>query len=1277
MNFQQVTATGGFAYGVVGADIHVFGDGTPLYVLENWRPPPEPDSAWLAEQPSRMLNARFAVVGFTGREGELGELRQWCGAGAGRAARWLHAPGGQGKTRLADELAREQLRQGWKVVTATEGPGSVLPPPGSQDLRLDGAAGLLLLVDYADRWPLSSLTWLFSNALLHQPGVTTRVLLLGRSADAWPALRASLVNQQVSASTQALPPLDASGPGARDAMFRAARDAFADRYGITPPPARVDLEHEDFGLTLAVHMAALVAVDAQADGLDSPAGLAGLTVYLLDREQLNWARLHKGHRHGKIGTPPRLMNRTVFTAALAGSQPAVEGTELVDALRFGHPTAGLLADHTVCYPPPDPGRGTVLEPLYPDRLSEEFLALTVPGHTADYPAQPWAAATAAQVVRGISRPGRAVTTLAAATARWPHLGRNCLYPLLEADPAIAVAAGGAALSALAGLPDVEPYLLAEILDRIPEPVPTDLVTARATLRVRLLPARLASAGDDRAETARILVNHGNDLHVLGRDEEAADAGRQSVELFEALAAADPQEYEEHVGRALTNHASQLSRIGLNAEALAAQARVVEIFRRLGRSDPEQYDLHLATALANHSPLLEDAGRWQDAYRANQEAAAIYRRLAPTVPQARTGLAIALTNAQALTLRSSGEDGAETGMEAALEAVELWREVSAADPVSHRADLAISLFNVQTELAAAGRHQEAVDAGEESVAIYRELARADPSYREGLATALGRLRGTLVDAGRPVEAVAAGAESVTLWRRLAREAPGGHESHLLGALHEQNDALRAAGLPEDPEARARSPRVSIDSLVHRPAVTVEVYGWDASGVPPTPPPPDRAGRAAARLARSGDWPAYWELVCSLPIAEAVRLVRRIPLRRWQPPQDTDRELLMMLREADAGRTAAAVARLAEAATTRLPAEMNLFNGDYVSFSHGGAALLVATIRRDQSEAIETFDIEGGRRATLHVGESGHSALACLGPTQVVAARRLDGDRSLFEIVRHSAAGTSVLARSTAVAGARFAATATGWVAGLRLAPAALVEDGAGESRQVDLGIWGLARGDLLAADPSGSRLVLSDGHRMVTTDAGLRRALGVASMPPGCGDIRSLVFAGPDHLLTSAADGELLRWELGGYEPTVTARLRTPPLDNLFAVPVWRVVGGKDNSEARIRFYDSVTLAPVPAPAALGGVADHINLLLSSADGRFVAYGGQLAAGARRSKRSYEWISMLHDLDHPGSVLQRPLVGLRRPVLSALATTWSDDEQVRDLLTLAFFLACRSSPGAGG
>ena len=74
-------------------------------------------------------------------------------------------------------------------------------------------------------------------------------------------------------------------------MFFAARDSFARHYqiddhnGIHSPDR---LEAPDMGLTLAIHMAALVAVDAYVEGVRPPTDMAGLTIYLLDREHANW-----------------------------------------------------------------------------------------------------------------------------------------------------------------------------------------------------------------------------------------------------------------------------------------------------------------------------------------------------------------------------------------------------------------------------------------------------------------------------------------------------------------------------------------------------------------------------------------------------------------------------------------------------------------------------------------------------------------------------------------------------------------------------------------------------------------------------------------------------------------------------------------------------------------------------------------------------------------------------------------------------------------------------
>ena len=386
---QSVTASSGYAYGTIGADIHVFGDGTPLYLLLNWQVPPEADREWLLELPSRMLNARFAVVDFTGRDSELAELWRWRDTGLRLAARWMHAPGGQGKTRLAAWFAQQSADAGWKVITAIHGPGSVLPQPGSQDMSLAGAAGILLIVDYGDRWPLTHLTWLFSNALLHQAGVATRVLLLARTDDAWPAIRGTLADQQAGTSSQFLDPLPEE-PERRCQMFDVARDGFAARYGI-PHPWDIGppgpLGNPDMGLTLAVHMAALVAVDARSTGRRAPSTMAGLTVYLLDREHLHWARLYGDGAHQLnpaekvFRTPPAVMNQAVFTATLTGPVSREAGTAILRAAQVSREPSQLLTDHAMCYPPSDPERVTFLEPLYPDRLAEDFLALTMPGHT--------------------------------------------------------------------------------------------------------------------------------------------------------------------------------------------------------------------------------------------------------------------------------------------------------------------------------------------------------------------------------------------------------------------------------------------------------------------------------------------------------------------------------------------------------------------------------------------------------------------------------------------------------------------------------------------------------------------------------------------------------------------------------------------------------------------------------------------------------------------------------------------------------------------------------
>src|ERR1019366_4782421 len=101
-----------------------------------------------------------------------------------------------------------------------------------------------------------------------------------------------------------------------------------------------------------------------------------------------------------------------------------------------------------------------------------------------------------------------------------------------------------------------------------------------------------------------------------------------------------------------------------------------------------------------------------------------------------------------------------------DAVTAYRELTAAQPVAFRPDLAATLANQCVQLAGLGRWEEALTAIEEAVAIRRELTAARPdAFRPGLAMSLNTQSNCLADLGRQEEALAAIEEAVTAHREL--------------------------------------------------------------------------------------------------------------------------------------------------------------------------------------------------------------------------------------------------------------------------------------------------------------------------------------------------------------------------------------------------------------------------------------------------------------------------------------------------------------------------------
>jgi hypothetical protein len=547
--------------------------------------------------PSRLLAARHEVADFVGRRAELASLAAWRDDPTyARMVRLVHGPGGQGKTRLVTEFARACAESGWRVVRARH--DSTLSPDGGYRRaaetsgevdRREGPGNLLVIVDYAERWPVNHLLKVISGRLL-QPGRTVRIVLVARPAGSWwQGLRHELVKAGFECSTLALDPVT-DDPTERLALYNAALDAFAKvlRVAGGVPEYQPDLTDPAWQLILTVHMAALASVDAARRGVRPPTDPQRLSAYLLDREHAYWQALHL---NGRIASSPTTMARAAYTATMTRPLPRDVAVSLLD--QIGLEQAGQsVDDHSVCYPPTDPE--TVLEPLFPDRLGEDFLALSTPGHqVTSYVADPWAGTAATHLLANPCREqtpawvALAVTVLVETARRWPHIATRHLYPLLRHNPHLAVGAGS-------------------------------------------VYQRLVSCGTAPAEVACALTELAVDLTNLGRRAEATATTQEAVGLYRQLASADPVAYEPLLATVLTTLSIDLSGLGQHQEALASGREAIDIRRRLAQAQP-QLGADLATALQNFASKLLGLDLADEAVATAHEAVGLCRRLAAKEP----------------------------------------------------------------------------------------------------------------------------------------------------------------------------------------------------------------------------------------------------------------------------------------------------------------------------------------------------------------------------------------------------------------------------------------------------------------------------------------------------------------------------------------------------------------------------------------------------------------------------------------------------------------------
>ncbi len=590
-----------------------------------------------------VIMARYELVPFTGRAGLMAELSGWLQEAGAATVRLIHGSGGQGKSRLAAQFARHHAA-GWAVWQARQAlptmqrPGRLAVPAA--------AAGLLAVVDYADRWAAACLQALITDlhALAQQlPGSPPlRVLLLARAAGYWwEALEQRLdADYGIPAAAEVLPPL--GGEVDRGELFTVAWDHFAAALSVTgavpagaatTPPA--GLGGLGFGPVLTVHMAALAGVDACRHGEGAPEDPARVSAYLLKRERAHWQQWH-ARAEDPLPTSPQVMGRAVYTATLAGPLPQAHGIQALARAQVATApdhARQILDDHHRYYPAANPA--TVLEPLYPDRLGEDFLALSTPGQVeAPTDLAAFADAWASAAIADLLAPGTegepaawlgpAITMLIETARRWPHIRDSQLYPLLHAHPQLALQAGSAALAALARLPGVDVTLLEAIEARTPPGRHINLDAGIAALTARLAKHRLATSSDP-AEHARTHDNLAVRLHNAGLHQQALTAISTATQTWQQLTATNRDAYLPGLAMSLSNRANLLAETGRRDEAVPVSEEAVRLRRELAALNRAAYLPGYVQSVAILGyVLLEDArpreaiGPLTDAFRLSQQ-----------------------------------------------------------------------------------------------------------------------------------------------------------------------------------------------------------------------------------------------------------------------------------------------------------------------------------------------------------------------------------------------------------------------------------------------------------------------------------------------------------------------------------------------------------------------------------------------------------------------------------------------------------------------------------
>ncbi|MFF5637084.1 tetratricopeptide repeat protein [Streptomyces sp. NPDC012825] len=790
-----------------------------------------------------LLQAGRQVVAFHGREELLDRLARWCRQ-EGFGSWLLHGPAGQGKTRLAHQLANTMAPDGWAVLR----PRATATPA---ELRAVGRAAkpLLVVLDYAET-RAAQLAALLEAAAEHGGATPFKVLLLARTAGDWwtSAQAVSRHAEELLDGTPvvALPVLE-SDTAVRPKAYRRAAEAFAaalpgvrGRQGPDWPALAAalplpDVDRAGMDNALTLHMTALAdLLDAADPGSaeDAARPAAGVEDRLLLHERRYWEQSATAS-----GLGPALSTATL-DAALAAALlvGAADRDQAAGVLRrVGGLTDqprdrrdAVLAWIAALYPPSDEGPWGSLQP---DRLTERLIGRRLEAHPG----------LAHDLVPGITeeQAGRLLTLYSRAAAHAVFAGRLddrltalCVRHRTVLAPAAMAAATQVerpgplvvALQQIVADPRTPLETLGQLDDRLPRSQrlavwacdlarclvsrhrdlsrTPDLVWSLHSLSSRLaaLDRReeaLVPAGEavavarslaDAIPLVASLNTYADRLRDLGRREEAMTMITEAVALSRGLGDGHIPDLVE----SLNGLAALLGDLGRREAALAASGEAVRL-RRDAATGSNADVRQLARSLNTHSGRLWDLGRKEEAMEVLIEAARLHDHMA--------GAGSAYSSAHVATLSEMAVKGAEMGwlkgaLSVAEHVVQLSRVMARTRPDAYLPQLAQGLGRLAWALEDSGRQEEALAAAEEALAIHRDLVAVHPdAHLMALNASLSTVAALHATMGRPDRALAATEECVRILRGLTRAYPDAHTPHLPVQLHTLGTRLAAVGRTE--------------------------------------------------------------------------------------------------------------------------------------------------------------------------------------------------------------------------------------------------------------------------------------------------------------------------------------------------------------------------------------------------------------------------------------------------------------------------------------------------